>query len=139
MIEFLLEKERHDLVEVLYSLPHHNHKSSSTLQWFTSFAKLVEYKNNDTGGNAKNGAWVIISSDCNDSGVYDWWRGQAGLVHNLQPAVGIGKRLLEAKGITVDKAKVEEGLLQLQQKRIDDEADPEDEENMQMARKYNFF
>ena len=139
MIEFLLEKERHDLVEMSYGLPHHNTCASSTLQWFASFVKLVEYKNNDTGGNAKNGAWVIISSDCNDSGVYDWWRGQAGLVHNLQPAVGIGKRLLEAKGITVDKAKVEEGLLQLQQKRIDDEADPEDEENMQMARKYNFF
>ena len=99
----------------------------------------MEYKNNDTGGYADNGAWVVIKKDCNDKGVYNWWRNQAGLVSYVQPAVGIGKRLLEAKGITVDKAKVEAALPQLQHKRIDDGADSKDVQNMKTASKYGFW
>ena len=83
---------------------------------------------------------TISKKDCNDKGVYNWWRKQAGLdMQVVEPAVGIGKRLLEAKGITVDKAKVEAAFIQLQNKRIDDGADSKDVQNMKTASKYGFW
>lgn len=107
MIEFLIGKERQDLISVVYGLPCLNTGGSSPRQWFASFDSLRQYKIAHPRL-ASNGAWVINKHECETEDVYQWWH------RELKKADSMAKRLLKCAGVTVNMDEVTEGLRQNQ-------------------------